>query len=173
MNNYKTIDDAIYEIASQQIEKRRRNPTLSFILLAAGVLILGSVFHVEAIGRSVLLERILSFAGILLASVGLVKMIVDFTSRTKLYYKPSGSELRRYEFRFDTPYRMRVCQALTEGDLASLSGIPKGHSSDVKAVIYKTIDNAILMTQVFDSKRPLTETKIFRNGNFTLTMNMR
>lgn len=169
MKTFKAIDDAINDVASRNIVRRRRKPTASLILIIAGILIwILAYSHVA--GRGTLVEQGLTLSGIVIACAGLIKMVVDITSRGKIYYKPSGSELRRYELRFDTPYRMRVCQALMEGDLASLTGIPRGHSEAVKAVIYKTEDNDIMMTQVFESKKPLTETRLFEKGKFTLSI---
>lgn len=169
MKNYKIIDDAIYEIAAQRIGRRRRNPTAGLTVLGAGLLLIGAVHLVGEIGRDTALGQGLLLAGLILAFAGLVKAIIDFTSRGKLYYKPSGSELRRYEIRFDTPYTMKVCQALVSGDFASLSGIPHGRTSSVRAVIYKSTDNGIIMTQVLESQKPLTETRMFEGGNFTLS----
>lgn len=169
MKTYKTIDDAIYEIAPRNIVRRKRKPTASLVLMIAGILIwIAAYTYVAGQPRDILI-----LTGIVVACAGVVKMVIDITRRAKLYYRPSGSELRRYELWFDTPYRMRVCQALMEGDLASLAGIPKGHSEAVRAVIYKSEDDGVLMTQVLESKRPLTETRIFEKGKFTLTINLR
>lgn len=169
MKTYKTIDDAIYEITAKQIARRRKNPTLSLVLLFAGLAIAGSVYFFDGIIENSTLGQVLFFVGMIAAFAGLIKTILDFTSRGKLYYKPSGSVLRRYELRFDTPYMMKVRQFMEEGDLASLAGLPHGRTADVKAVIYKTEDNGVMMGQIFGSQRPLGETKLFRKGDFTLT----
>ncbi len=169
MKNYKIIDDAIYEIAAQSIERCRRNPAVGLTLLIVGLLLIVAVHFVDAIGQDTTLGKVLMSAGLILALAGLVKVIIDFSSRAKLYYKPSGSELRRYEIAFDTPYTMKVCQAVTSGDLAALSGIPRGRTSGVRAVIYKSTDNGVIMTQVLESRKPLTETRIFESGNFTIS----
>ena len=168
MKTYKIIDDALYEIASQRIARRRRNPTAALVVLVAGLLLLGSVYYADILGQNVILARIVTLTGLLAVFAGVVKSVIDFSSRGKLYYKPSGSEIRRYELIFDTPYAMKVCEALAEGDLAALSGIPKGRTSSLKAVIYKTTDNGIIMTQAFEAQKPLTEPRIFEEGNFTL-----
>ena len=167
MVNYKTIDDAIYEVAAEQIGKQQINPTVSLILLTSGVAMMASAHFVEIIRASTLLANTTFLAGALVAAVGLVKGIVDFTKRRKLYYKPNGSELRRYELLFDTPYLMKVRECVNDGDMASLAGIPHSDSSPVKAVIYKTEDDDVMMTQAFQYKKPLTETKFFSKGSFT------
>lgn len=169
MKNYKIIDDAIHEIAAQRIGRIRKNPAGGFIVLIVGLLLIAAVLFVDAIGLGTTLGKSLMLVGLVLAFAGLVKVIVDFSRRAKLYYKPSGSELRRYEIAFDTPYTMKVCQAVTSGDLAALSGIPRGRTPGVRAVIYKSTDNGVIMTQVLSSRKPLTETRLFEKGNFTLT----
>lgn len=169
MKTYKTIDDAIYEIAAEQIEKRRRNPTAWLILLFAGLALAGSVYFFDGIVENSTVANIMLLTGMLAAVAGLVKTIINFTSRSKLYYKPSGSALRRYELRFDMPYMMKVRQCLEDGDLAALARLPHGRSADVKAVIYKTEDNGVMLGQAFGFKKPLGETKIFEKGAFTLT----
>ncbi len=169
MKNYKIIDDAIYEIAAQRIGRIRKNPATGLTLLAVGLLLVAAIRFVGIVGQETTLGKALMLAGLILTAVGIVKVVIDFTSRGRLYYKPSGSELRRYEIAFDTPYTMKVCQAVDSGDLAALSGIPRGRTSGVKAVIYKSTDNGVIMTQVLESRRPLTETRIFESGNFTIT----
>ena len=167
MRNYKIIDDAIYEVAAEQIVKSRRNPTASLIVLLAGLAMLASVYFVGAVKASPILTNSMFLMGALATGFGVVKGIVDFTRRRKLYYKPSGSELRRYELTFDMPYLMKVCQCVSDGDMASLAGIPHSESSPVKAVVYKTADNDVMMTQAFRHREPLTETRFFGKGSFT------
>ena len=169
MKNYRKIDDVITEIAVEQIEKRRKNPTASLIILILGLAMLASTYYVDAIRMSGMLSNAMFLIGIVATGLGLIKAIVDFTSRRRLYYKPSGTELRRYELLFDMPYLWKVCQCVNDGDLASLAGIPHSDSSPVKAVIYKTADNDVVMTQAFESQRPLTETRFFQKGAFTFT----
>lgn len=165
MKNYKIIDDAIYEVAEQRIERCRKNPAAGLTVLAIGLLLSGAVY---VVGYNTILGKGLLLVGLILAAAGVVRVALDFSCREKLYYTPSGSELRRYEIPFDTPYTMKVCQAVASGDLASLSGIPRGRTSSVRVVVYKSTDNGVIMTQVLQSQKPLTETRIFENGNFTL-----
>lgn len=169
MKNYKAIDDAIHEIAAEQIVKRRRNPTAALIIMVAGLAMLASTYYVDIVRITPLLSNAMFIVGALAAGFGLVKTVVDIARRRKLYYKPSGSELRRYELLFDMPYLLKVCQCVDEGDMASLAGLPHSDSSPVKAVVYKTADNDVMMTQVFQYQKPLTETRLFSKGSFTFS----
>lgn len=168
MKTYKTIDEAIHEMATGQIGVRRRMPVVSMIIFFAGIAIIGSVYYIGAIRENPMVANVMLLAGILTACIGVARIIMVLRNRI-LYYIPSGSELRRYELPFDTPYLMKVCQCIDEGNLEALRGIPRGKSSGLKAVIYKTEDNDVLFSQAMDSSRPLTEAKLFPKGTFNLT----
>lgn len=172
MKTYKTIDDAIYEVANEQVVRRRRNPAAAMIVLIMGLAVMGlGYFAANALNPALASGMILS--GFVLAFAGMVKTIIDLSDKGRPYYKPSGEKLRRYELIFDTPYRLKVCQCVNDGDLDALTGLPHGRSASVVAVIYKTAHNDVAMTQVFDreprKRRPLTEMKMFEKGQFILT----
>lgn len=172
MKTYKTIDDAIYEIANEQIIKRRRNPAAAIIILVAGLAVIGIGYFGE---RPAPFSWMI-IAGFIMALAGIVKIVIDLLDKGRPYYKPNGEKLRRYELIFDTPYRLKVCQCVNEGDLDALTVLPHGKSASVVAVIYKTAQNDIAMTQVFDHdprrRRPLTEMKMFEKGQFVLTQKL-
>lgn len=175
MKTYRTIDDAIYKIANEKIVKRRRNPAAAMIVSAAGLAVMGIGYFGGALLAPALSSGMI-IAGSVMAVAGIAKTIVDLSDKGRPYYKPNGEKLRRYVLIFDTPYRMKVCQCVNDGDLDALTGLPHGKSPSVVAVIYKTAQNDIAMTQVFvhESRecRPLTETKIFEKGQFTLTRSL-
>lgn len=172
MKTYKTIDDAIYDVANEQVVKRRRNPAAAMLILVVGLAVMGLGYFAGNLLAPALSSAMI-LTGFVLAFAGVVKTVIDLSDKGRPYYKPSGEKLRRYELIFDTPYLLKVCQCVNDGDLDALTGLPHGKSASVVAVIYKTAQNDVAMTQVFDhesrKRRPLTEMKIFEKGQFVLT----
>jgi hypothetical protein len=168
MKKYQIIDKAIHEVGAGQIARYRRSPALALLLLIFGIAIVASVWAFGIVAISQTAARAMVVAGGLVFVAGVIRAILDFNTK-KLYYKPSGSQMRRYERIFDAPYLMKVCQCLDEGDFAALSRLPHGHSPSVKAIIYKADDDAVMAGQAFGYQKPVTETKLFERGSFTVS----
>jgi len=164
------IDKALYEIAPDQIEKRRYNPLAGFAIVTAAAVMLAAGIFVEPIASDGELGRWLTMLSLCALAVGAVMVCYWlFGDSVRPYCKGNSKRLLRTELSFDKVDLGRVEAMVSAGDFKSLETLPRSTSSGVIAVIYSSGDD-LAVAQVCEyvphEYRPVSEPHLFRKGEF-------
>ena len=146
-NNYKSIDEAVFEL--QDVKRGKKSIFGAFCALALGVMMIAACYVLPQEGGGANVSSTLLLCGVILAAAGAVLTAVRLGSKNGApYYIPTGKAMKRFEVFYDDGNMQRVLECLESGAFDALSEIPKGDSSAAILVCYRDRDGRIAMCQL-------------------------
>lgn len=149
MNDYPSFDEQLYEVAGEDIAKRKKSFIIPLILLIAGALL--AVWSVASPGLKELtaLSSVLMLTGVVVAFVGLIQGGIAFSSKGIIpVEQATGKRIRRSQHFFDNKDKTALRSALADGNPEKLADIRQGDSSGVMLTLYATSDGALTLVQL-------------------------
>ncbi|MBQ4279917.1 MAG: hypothetical protein IJC16_08200 [Rikenellaceae bacterium] len=167
MNTYRSIDEALYEVADGTVIRKKRNLVIPAVVMVVGALIAAFSDRIDIFFPRVDLAAALMLSGGVLCITGLINLIVDATSKTGVpVFAETGEKLQRHQLFYDTHKKGELCNCFESGDFSKLSKIDKSSVSAVILTVYSTKSGSMAMAQVSEFVPhqfvPVTGIKMFR-----------
>jgi len=166
MSQFKSIDEAIYTIDGSNIVARKKNPTLSIVVILVGAAFLAAMEYTHSVKANKELASGLLLVGILVVLVGLIMLILNVTHKGTPFYIPAGEHLRRRQRSFDQNVKDQVVKLLTEGDIAAIDDMPEGETGAIFVTTYRSRHNKVVFGQVQEFVPhyyvPITDVLVFK-----------
>lgn len=146
-NDYKSIDEAVFEL--QDIKRGKKSISGALCAIVVGIAMVAACYLMPQGDAGANIASTLLLLGGVLAVGGIVVAAVRLGSKNGApYYVPTGKPLKRCEVFYDEKSVPRVMECLRTGDLKALRDIPKGDNSAVILVCYWDKDGQIAVCQL-------------------------
>lgn len=164
-NKFQSIDDVLYQVAAEEIGRRKKNPVLPLLVGVAGSALAVWSLTASSMADKGNLSSMLMLTGGLIALAGFIKAGVSITSSVPVY-KPTGERIFRRELYYDAVSKFPLCAAVEGADMEKLARIPRTSSTGgVLLTVYATESGSFTAVQVSEyiphAFEPVTDTVKF------------
>lgn len=145
MDNYELLANAIKH--HPDIVTRRKNPILPLVFILVGCVMAFLSLRLPMLVDDKNLSSALMLIGGLLAFFGIFRLITSLSGRIPVF-APTGEQMRRKEFFYEAADKSKLLEAFSSKDMARISRIPRGQSSNVVLMTYSTSSGSCVLAQV-------------------------
>jgi hypothetical protein len=145
----KHIDEAIYELGTDRVIRKKGSVIGAIVVLLAGVAMV-AVSMMPSVEASENLYTAFVFLGWVMVLAGVIWGLATlFGGSGRAYHVPSKEFLKRTELFFEGEKFAEVADCVAKGDFARLASIDGGVGASVSVVMYEGKQSGIRMCQLF------------------------
>ncbi|MCQ4874377.1 MULTISPECIES: hypothetical protein [Odoribacteraceae] len=160
-NKFEYIDDAILNVDTDKIEKKKKSPVKPVALLILGAAILWYGANYINTAQSDTLSSVVIMIGLGIAAWGIVAFLVK---KERYVYKPTGKSLKKHKVYVAANQSSQLYQIVEQNKFDDLQSLTRSGQSNLSLEVFCSEDEQYALLQVMEfvpyNDVPMTPVKI-------------